>query len=44
MFIVRRIEIWPGYTAKIKYLENGIYLNCDVKFKVLRQETVLEVM
>lgn len=42
-YICCRLEIWSGYTSSIGEYENGLYLCCDVSYRVLRVETVLEL-
>ncbi|BFZ03166.1 hypothetical protein BsWGS_06204 [Bradybaena similaris] len=42
--ILRRLEVWPGYVTAIKEHEGGLLLLLDASHKVLRTETVLDVM
>ena len=37
-----RLEVWPGYVTAVNEYEDGLMLNCDVSFRVLRTTTVLE--
>jgi len=37
-----KIKVWPGFDARLIMKENGVLLNIDVCFKVVRQDTVLE--
>ncbi|XP_072372927.1 piwi-like protein 1 isoform X2 [Scyliorhinus torazame] len=39
-----RIMVWPGYTTSILQYENSVMLCADVSHKILRSETVLDVM
>ncbi|XP_026177345.1 piwi-like protein 1 [Mastacembelus armatus] len=39
-----RLTIWPGYTTTILRYESSIMMCTDVSHKVLRSETVLDVM
>lgn len=39
-----RIQLWPGYETSIRQHEYDILLNVDVRHKVMRTETVYEVM
>ncbi|XP_049818094.1 piwi-like protein Siwi isoform X2 [Aethina tumida] len=38
------IEIWPGYRTSIRQHEQQILLNTELAFKVIRTDTVLQVM
>ena len=38
------LEVWPGYITAIQEYEGGLMLLTDVSHKVLRTETVLDVM
>lgn len=39
------IQLWPGYETSIRYHEgNSILLNCDVAHKVMRTDTVYDLM
>jgi len=37
-----KIKVWPGFDARLIMKEQGVLLNIDVCFKVVRQDTVLE--
>ncbi|XP_034397580.1 piwi-like protein 2 [Cyclopterus lumpus] len=39
-----RLQVWPGYSTGIKRTDGGLYLNVDVSHKVLRNDSVLNVM
>ncbi|XP_033476014.2 piwi-like protein 2 isoform X1 [Epinephelus lanceolatus] len=39
-----RLQVWPGYSTSIKRTDGGLYLNVDVSHKVLRNDSVLDVM
>nr|XP_040052641.1 LOW QUALITY PROTEIN: piwi-like protein 2 [Gasterosteus aculeatus aculeatus] len=39
-----RLQVWPGYSTSIKRTDGGLYLNVDVSHKVLRNDSVLNVM
>ncbi|XP_042344076.1 piwi-like protein 2 [Plectropomus leopardus] len=39
-----RLQVWPGYSTSIKRTDGGLYLNVDVTHKVLRNDSVLDVM
>ncbi|XP_066509363.1 piwi-like protein 2 isoform X2 [Hoplias malabaricus] len=39
-----RIQVWPGYSTCIKHTDGGLYLGVDVTHKVLRNDSVLDVM
>uniref|UniRef100_A0A667ZTN0 Piwi-like protein 2 n=1 Tax=Myripristis murdjan TaxID=586833 RepID=A0A667ZTN0_9TELE len=39
-----RLQVWPGYSTCIKHTDGGLYLNVDVSHKVLRNDSVLDVM
>lgn len=36
--------MWPGYETSIRDHERGILLNCDVAHKVMRTDTVYDLM
>lgn len=38
------IEVWPGFSSSLQLLEQGVMLNVDIVHKVLRLDTVLDVM
>uniref|UniRef100_A0A671QCY3 Piwi-like protein 2 n=1 Tax=Sinocyclocheilus anshuiensis TaxID=1608454 RepID=A0A671QCY3_9TELE len=39
-----RLQVWPGYSTSIKHTDGGLYLIVDVSHKVLRNDSVLDVM
>ncbi|XP_014341914.2 piwi-like protein 2 [Latimeria chalumnae] len=39
-----RLQIWPGYSANIKRTDGGLFLIADVSHKVIRNDSVLDVM
>lgn len=39
-----KIELWPGFATSIRKHENDILLNCDVAHKVMRMDTVRDLM
>jgi hypothetical protein len=39
-----RLEVWPGYVTAVDEHEGGLLLCCDTSSKVLRTQTVLELM
>lgn len=39
-----KLEIWPGYITAIKEHDGGLMLMADASHKVLRKETILDVM
>ncbi|XP_019740699.1 piwi-like protein 2 isoform X2 [Hippocampus comes] len=39
-----RLQVWPGYSTSIKHTDGGLYLCVDVSHKVLRNDSVLDVM
>jgi hypothetical protein len=39
-----KIKVWPGFESSLILKENGVLLNVDVCFKVVRQDTVLDYM
>lgn len=41
---VFRLEVWPGYVTAVDEYEGGVMLLTDVSHRVLRTETVLDVM
>jgi aubergine-like protein len=36
--------VWPGYVTAVDEYEGGIQLCCDASHRVLRTQTVLELM
>ncbi|XP_055323225.1 protein aubergine-like [Sitodiplosis mosellana] len=39
-----KIELWPGFATSIRKHEQDILLNCDVAHKVMRMDTVYDLM
>uniref|UniRef100_A0A8B9KNX2 Piwi-like protein 2 n=1 Tax=Astyanax mexicanus TaxID=7994 RepID=A0A8B9KNX2_ASTMX len=39
-----RLQVWPGYSTCIKETDGGLYLGVDVSHKVLRNDSVLNIM
>ena len=39
-----KLEIWPGFITSVDETKGGLQLTCDVSHRILRQETVLELM
>jgi aubergine-like protein len=39
-----KIQVWPGFDARLIQKENGVLLNIDVCFRCVRQDTALEFM
>ncbi|KAM9858163.1 piwi-like protein 2 [Aulostomus maculatus] len=39
-----RLQVWPGYSTAVKRTDGGLYLCVDVTHKVLRNDSVLDVM
>ncbi|XP_016359951.1 piwi-like protein 2 isoform X2 [Sinocyclocheilus anshuiensis] len=39
-----RLQVWPGYSTSIKHTDGGLYLIVDVSHKVLRNDSVLDVI
>jgi hypothetical protein len=39
-----KIKVWPGFDARLIMKETGVFLNIDICFKVVRQDTVLDYM
>lgn len=39
-----KLEVWPGYITTIDEFENGLYMCCEVSHRILRVQTVLQIM
>uniref|UniRef100_A0A8C7BWJ0 Piwi like RNA-mediated silencing 2 n=1 Tax=Neovison vison TaxID=452646 RepID=A0A8C7BWJ0_NEOVI len=39
-----RLQIWPGYAASIRRTDGGLFLLADVSHKVIRNDSVLDVL
>ena len=38
------MSVWPGYVSAVDVFEGGLYLQVDVASRVLRTETILEIL
>ncbi|KAF5895430.1 piwi-like protein 2 isoform X1, partial [Clarias magur] len=38
------LQVWPGYATSIKHTDGGLYLGVDITHKVLRNDSVLDIM
>ena len=38
------IEVWPGFSSSLQMLEKGVLLNVDICHKVIRTDTVLDLI
>jgi hypothetical protein len=43
-FYIVRLEVWPGYVTAVDEYEGGVQLCCDSSHRVLRTQTVHELM
>lgn len=39
-----RLQVWPGFSTSIKHTDGGLHLGVEVIHKVLRNDSVLDVM
>lgn len=39
-----RLELWPGYKTSIRQHERDILMCCEIAFKVMRMETVYDIL
>ncbi|KAK3930405.1 Piwi-like protein Siwi [Frankliniella fusca] len=39
-----RLELWPGYKTSIRQHERDILMCCEITFKVMRMETVYDIL
>ncbi|KAL0271382.1 UNVERIFIED_CONTAM: hypothetical protein PYX00_008486 [Menopon gallinae] len=39
-----KLEIWPGFVTVVDEFEGGIQLRCDVSHRILRNDTVLDIL
>lgn len=39
-----RLQVWPGYSTCIKHTDGGLYLCVNVMHKILRNDSVMDVM
>ncbi|CAB0011900.1 unnamed protein product [Nesidiocoris tenuis] len=42
--MVSRLEVWPGFVTAIQNFEGGVMLCCDASYRVLRTQTVYELI
>ncbi|TSU24211.1 Piwi-like protein 2 [Bagarius yarrelli] len=38
------LQVWPGYSTSIKHTDGGLYLVVDISHKVLRNDSVLDII
>ena len=38
------LSVWPGYVTAVDRFEGGLFLQCDVSHRVLRTETVRDLL
>lgn len=38
------IELWPGYTTSIRQHENNLLMMAEIKHKLMRTETLLDIL
>ncbi|XP_057321204.1 piwi-like protein Siwi isoform X2 [Microplitis mediator] len=39
-----RFQLWPGYQTSIRQHERDVLMGCEITHKVMRQETILDIM
>ena len=39
-----KLEVWPGYSLTMDHYEGGLFVQCDLANKILRTQTVLDVI
>lgn len=39
-----KLQVWPGYVTAVDEFQDGLMLNCDASFKVLRDVTARDVL
>lgn len=44
VFAKYKLEVWPGYVAAIEQFDGGVFLQLDSSSKVVRSETVLDIL
>lgn len=44
IYLPERLQIWPGYAASIRRTDGGLFLLADIVHKVIRNDSVLDVM
>lgn len=38
------MELWPGYLTSIRQHENGILMCAEITYKVMRHQTLLDIL
>lgn len=38
------LEVWPGYVTAVNEMEGGLLLNLDASYRVMRTDTVRDLM
>lgn len=39
-----KLQLWPGYSTSIRQHEANLLMNSEIKFKLMRDETLLDIM
>ncbi len=39
-----KLKVWPGYSTTIDRFESGVFLQCDISHRILRTETVKDLL
>lgn len=39
-----KLQLWPGYITSIRQMEDDVLICCEISHKVMRQETVLDIL
>lgn len=39
-----KLQLWPGYSTSFGQFEHNLLLNAEIKFKLMRDETLLDIM
>ncbi|XP_068130792.1 piwi-like protein 2 [Hyperolius riggenbachi] len=39
-----RLQVWPGYAASIRRTDGGLFLMADISHKIIRNDSVLDIM
>ncbi|KAM4037637.1 piwi-like protein 2 [Anomaloglossus baeobatrachus] len=39
-----RLQVWPGYAASIRRTDGGLFLLADITHKIIRNDSVLDIM
>ncbi|XP_056427047.1 piwi-like protein 2 isoform X2 [Hyla sarda] len=42
--VIRRLQVWPGFAASIRRTDGGLFLLADVSHKIIRNDSVLDIM